>query len=61
MREEAAAACRFGVFHWITFWIPVIDVIIPIIPARNENITRKPVAKFPNGKYIGNILAGGVR
>lgn len=35
IKEEEAAACRLGTFHWITLWIPVMEVIIPIIPAKN--------------------------
>lgn len=34
------------------------DVAIPTTPAINENITKKPVAMFPTGKYIGKIFAG---
>lgn len=34
------------------------DVAIPTTPAINANITKKPVAMFPTGKYIGKIFAG---
>ena len=58
MREEAAAEWRFGESHSSTFMIPVSDVAIPTTPAINVNITKKPVAMFPTGKYIGKIFAG---
>lgn len=58
IREEAAAEWRFGESHWRTLMIPVSDVAIPTTPAINVNITKKPVAMFPTGKYIGNIFAG---
>lgn len=35
-----------------------MEVAIPTTPARSEKITKKPVAIFPIGKYIGNIRAG---
>lgn len=59
--EEAAAACKLGRFHWITFWMQAIEVINPTTPAMREKMIRKPVAMFPNGKYIGNIRAEDVR
>lgn len=31
---------------------------MPTTPARREKMTKKPVAMFPKGKYIGNIRAG---
>lgn len=34
------------------------DVAMPTTPAINANITKKPVAMFPTGKYIGKIFAG---
>lgn len=43
----------------MTLLIPVMEVVNPTTPAMREKITTNPVAKFPNGKYIGNILAGG--
>lgn len=60
-REEAAAACKLGTFHWETLWIPVTEVAIPTTPARREKMTKKPVARFPTGKNIGNMRAGGVK
>lgn len=56
--EEAAAACKLGAFHWITLWIPVNEVMNPTTPAMREKITKNPVARLPNGKYIGKIRAG---
>lgn len=58
MREDAAAEWRFGESHSRTFMIPVSEVAIPTTPAISEKITKKPVAMFPTGKYIGKIFAG---
>jgi hypothetical protein len=33
----------------------------PTTPARRERMMKKPVAKFPIGKYIGNMRAGIVK
>lgn len=61
VREEKAAAYKFGAFHCITLWIPVSEEMKPTTPAISENMMRKPVAIFPKGKYIGKILAGNDR
>lgn len=41
-----------------TLLSPVIEVVNPTTPARSDIITKKPVARLPIGKYIGNIRAG---
>jgi hypothetical protein len=33
-------------------------VAMPTTPAMSEKMTKKPVAMFPTGRYIGNIRAG---
>lgn len=34
------------------------EVMNPTTPAMREKITKNPVARLPNGKYIGKIRAG---
>ena len=57
-RDEAAAACKLGAFQKATLLRPVSEVIMPTTPARRAKMTKKPVAIFPIGKYIGNMRAG---
>lgn len=49
-REEAAAACKLGVSHCITLFIPNNEETKPTTPAMSENMTKNPVAMFPKGK-----------
>lgn len=60
-REDAYAACKFGAFQRETLCSPVIEEVKPTTPARRERMMKKPVAKFPIGKYIGNMRAGIVK
>ena len=53
-----AAACTLGRSPWKMLFIEEIDVVNPTTPAIREKIMKCPVAMFPIGKYIGNILAG---
>lgn len=57
-REEAAAAPKLGASHRRTLLTPVTEVATPTTPAMREKITKRPVAMFPIGKYIGNMRAG---
>lgn len=58
VNEDMAAACKLGASHSKMLSNPVNEVANPTTPAVREKITKKPVAMFPNGKYIGNMRAG---
>lgn len=58
VNDDMAAACKLGAFHWNMLLSPVNEVAQPTTPAMSVKMMKKPVAMFPIGKYIGNILAG---
>lgn len=58
VREEAAAVCKLRASHWAILLSPVAEVAMPTTPAMSEKTTKKPVAMFPIGRYIGNMRAG---
>lgn len=54
-KDETAAAFKLETLLCRTLVRPVREVAIPTTPAMREKMTKKPVAVFPKGKYIGNI------
>lgn len=58
VNEDIEAAFKLEGFQVRRLCSPVREVVKPTTPAMRENTMKNPVAIFPIGKYIGNILAG---
>lgn len=58
MAEAEAAAGKLSKFQKRRWLSPEMTEAMPTTPAIRENITKKPVAAFPIGKYMGEKCAG---